>query len=61
MRTQLHTLCSPGIEMRLHVHAAAAALVLAHRPVLLKGLGAVDTGRVGARGLRDFVGGAVGG
>ena len=61
MRTQLHSLSSPSIEVSLHVNRATAALVGTHRPVLLEGLGAVDGGLVGALGLSDLVGGAVSG
>ena len=56
MRTKLHALSSPGIEVRLHVHTTAGALVGAHRPVLLEGLGAIDGGLVGALGLGNLVG-----
>lgn len=57
--SQFHSLSSPSVKVRLHVDRAAAALLLTHRPVLLKGLGAVDGRGVGALGLRDLVLGAV--
>lgn len=59
MGAQLHALSSPSIEVRLHVNTSAGALVLAYRPVLLKGLGAVDGRRIGALGLGNLVAGAV--
>jgi len=56
-----HALSSPGIKVGLHVDRAGATLVLADRPVLVKGLGTVDGGLVDALGLRDLVGRAVSG
>lgn len=61
MGTKLHALGSPSIKVSLHVDGAAAALVGAHRPVLVEGLGAVDGGLVDALGLGDLVRRAVGG
>jgi hypothetical protein len=59
--TELHALAGPRIEVGLHVDASAGALVLANRPVLLKGRGAVNGRLVGAGALRNLVRGAVGG
>jgi hypothetical protein len=59
--TELHALAGPRIEVSLHVDASAGALVLANRPVLLKGRGAVNRRLVGAGALRNLVRGAVGG
>jgi hypothetical protein len=56
-----HALAGPRIEVRLHVDRTAGTLVLANRPVLLKGLCAVDGGLVGAGALRNLVRGTVGG
>lgn len=61
MGAELHALSSPCIEVGLHVDRAGAALVCADGPVLVEGLGAIDGGLVDALGLRDLVGGAVGG
>jgi hypothetical protein len=54
-----HAHVGPGVEVGGRVDAAAGALVAAHRPVLLEGLGTVDGRRVGAGGLVDVVDGAV--
>lgn len=59
MGTELHALGSPGVEVGLHVDGTRAALVLANRPVLVEGLGAVDGGLVDTLGLGDLVRGAV--
>jgi hypothetical protein len=61
VRTELHALAGPRIEVGLHVNASAGALVLANRPVLLKGRGAVNRGLVGAGALGNLVRGAVDG
>jgi hypothetical protein len=57
--TELHALGGPGIEVGLHVDGTGAALVLADRPVLVEGLGAVNGGLVDALGLGDLVRGAI--
>lgn len=54
MVAETHALSGPSVEVSLHVDATAGALDLADRPVLLKGLGAIDrwlvhTGRLGDR------------
>ena len=54
--TQVHALAGPGIEVSLHVNRAGRALVLTNRPVLLKGLGAINGWLVGAGRLCDLVG-----
>jgi hypothetical protein len=59
--TELHALGGPGVEVSLHVDASTSALVLADRPVLLEGLGAVNGRSVGPGGLGNLVGGTVGG
>ena len=61
MVPQTHALTVPVVEMILHIHGALAALVLADRPVLLEGLGAVDGGLLDAGRDADLVVGAVGG
>ena len=58
---ETHALGSPSIEVVLHVDAAAGALGLADRPVLVEGLGTIDRGLVVAGGLSDGVGTAVSG
>jgi len=58
--TQVHALAGPGIEVSLHVNRAGRALVLTNRPVLLKGLGAINGWLVGAGRLGDLVGRTVG-
>lgn len=57
--TQVHALAGPGVEVRLHVDRAGRALVLANRPILLKGPGAINGWLVGAGRLSDLVRGAV--
>jgi hypothetical protein len=55
-----HALAGPGIEVSLHVDRSAGALVLANRPVLLKGPGSIDRWLVGTGRLSDLVRRAVG-
>lgn len=54
-RTQLHAQPRPSVEVVLHGHRAADALLLAHAPELLEGLRAVNGGLVDAGGLEDAV------
>lgn len=61
MRAKVETIASPGVEVGLHVDGAADALVLADRPVLTEGPGAVDGRLVGPGGDVDVVVAAVGG
>jgi hypothetical protein len=58
--TELHALAGPRIKVSLHVDRTAGALVLANRPVLLKGRGAINGWLVGAGALGNLVGAAVG-
>jgi hypothetical protein len=60
MGPQRHATSLPTIKVILHGHAALGALVLAHRPVLLEGLGAVDRRLVDAGRHTNLVGAAVG-
>jgi hypothetical protein len=53
--TELHALAGPRIKVSLHVDRTAGALVLANRPVLLKGRGAINRRLVGAGSLRNLV------
>jgi hypothetical protein len=57
--TELHALAGPRIKVRLQVDRTAGALVLANRPVLLKGRGAVNGWLVGTSALGNLVRGAV--
>jgi hypothetical protein len=61
VRAKVEAIASPGVEVSLHVDGAADALVLADRPVLTEGPGAVNGGLVGAGGDVDVVVAAVGG
>lgn len=61
MLTELHALRGPRIKVGLHVDRTAGALVLANRPVLLKGRGAVNRRLVGTSCLRNLVRAAVNG
>lgn len=56
---QVHSLTSPCIEMSLHIYRATGALVLPHRPILLKGPRTIDRRLVSTRRLRNLVGGAI--
>jgi hypothetical protein len=58
--TELHALAGPRIKVSLHVDRTAGALVLANRPVLLKGRGTINGWLVGAGALGNLVGAAVG-
>jgi hypothetical protein len=58
---QVHASIGPSIEVCLDIHGTLAALVLADRPVLVEGLGAVDGWLLHAGRLADLVAGAVGG
>ncbi len=51
----------PGVEVGGHVDAATGTLVLADRPVLVEGRGALDRRLVDTLGTVDIVGRAVGG
>lgn len=51
----LHTLLVPSVEVVLHVDAAADALLLAHRPELLEGPGALDGRLVVAGRDKDVI------
>lgn len=57
--TKLKAEVSPSVKVRLGGDGSAAALGVSHRPVLLKGRGALDAGGVGAGGGRNLVRGAV--
>lgn len=59
MVAETHALLSPGVEVVLHVDATACALGLTDRPVLLKGLGAIDGRLVYTSGLGNGVCAAV--
>lgn len=61
MLAQLQTSLGPRIEVVAHSDGTTGALLLADRPVLVEGLGAVDGRLVVAGSLVDVVGGAVGG
>jgi len=61
VRAKVEAIASPGVEVGLHVDGAADALVLADRPVLTEGPGAVDGRLVGPGGDVDVVVAAVGG
>ena len=61
MRAKVEAIASPGVEVGLHVDGAADALVLADRPVLTEGPGAIDGRLVGPGGDVDVVVAAVGG
>ena len=60
VRSEVHAVARPGVEVVLHVDGAADALVLANRPVLLESPGAVNGRLVVAGGDVDVVGVAVG-
>jgi hypothetical protein len=47
--------------MSLHIDASAGTLVLANRPVLLKGLGAINGRLISAGRLGDLIAGSIGG
>ena len=59
MGAELQALVGPGLEVRGRIDAAAGALVLADRPVLLEGRGALDGRLVSAGGLEDLVAGTI--
>lgn len=59
--TKSHALAGPGVKVSLHVDGSARTLVLANRPVLLKGPSSIDGWLVGTGRLGDLVGRAVGG
>ena len=61
MLAQLETGTGPGVEVVAHGDGTTGALLLADRPVLVEGGGAIDGRLVVAGGLVDVVGGAVGG
>ena len=61
MRAKVEAIARPSIEMILHVDRAADTLVLADRPVLAEGPGAINGGLVGTGGDEDVVVAAVGG
>ena len=61
MRAKVEAVASPGVEVGLHVDGATDALVLADRPVLTEGPGAIDGRLVGPGGDVDVVVAAVGG
>ena len=58
-RPQIQAERFPSIEMRAGVYTPTRPLRLPYRPILLKGLCALDTGRVGAGCGVDVVGAAV--
>ena len=58
--TKSHALAGPGVKVSLHVDRSAGTLVLANRPVLLKGPSSIDGWLVGTGRLSDLVGRAVG-
>jgi len=59
--TKGHALAGPGVKVSLHVDRSAGTLVLANRPVLLKGPSSIDGWLVGTGRLGDLVGRAVSG
>ena len=59
MLAQLHTVLSPRVEVSLHVDGSTHTLLLANRPVLVKGPSTVDGWLVVAGGQRDIVSAAV--
>lgn len=59
MGTQVQSDGSPGVEVSSGVDSAAGSLALADRPVLLKGLGALDGRSVGSSADIDVVGSTV--
>jgi hypothetical protein len=61
MAPQLLSKLTPRIKMRLDINRAAHTLLLPNAPELLESRRAINTRLVGARGLKDIVGAAVGG
>lgn len=59
--TKGHALAGPGVKVSLHVDRSAGTLVLANRPVLLKGPSSIDGWLVGTGRLGDLVGRAISG
>ena len=60
VRSKVHAITPPSIEVVLHVDAASNALLRADGPVLLESPGAVDRGLVGTGRDVDVVDAAVG-
>ena len=60
MLAELKTHLCPSIEVRLSGDGSAAALVVADRPVLLKGLGSLDGRSVDTSGGSNLVGRSIG-
>ena len=61
MVAKFHPVLGPGVEVSTDIDTATNAVVLANRPVLLKGRGAVNRGLVGAGALGNLVGATVDG
>jgi hypothetical protein len=61
MAPQLLSKLTPRIKMRLDINCAAHTLLLPNAPKLLESRRAINARLVGARGLQDIVGAAVGG
>lgn len=59
--TYLLAILLPRIEMSLDGDGSTNALLLADRPVLLKGRGAINGWLIVAGGLEDIIGAAIGG
>jgi hypothetical protein len=59
--SKLHALAGPSIEVSLHVDTTTSALVLADRPILLKGPGTINGWLIGAGALCNLVGAAIAG
>jgi hypothetical protein len=61
LSAQVHSLGLPGRKVSSDIDGSAGAVVLADRPVLLKGRGTVNGRLVGTGGLEDVVGAAING
>lgn len=61
LSAQVHSLRLPGRKVSCDINGSAGAVVLANRPVLLKGRGAIDGRLVGTGSLEDVVGAAING
>jgi hypothetical protein len=60
VRTEAQALGLPGAEVVAHVDGTTHTLALPHRPVLVKGAGALDGRLVDTRALGDRIGATVG-
>lgn len=61
LSSQVHSVGSPGFEVSSNIDRSAGAVVLADRPILLKGRRAIDGRLVGAGRLQDAVRAAIDG